>query len=62
MYSSSGDELTIRIPDDWTVPRTPGVNRLRWTAGPDGTIRFAQIDDEVREPAFAVPWVPVPDP
>lgn len=61
VYASSGDELTVRIPDDWTIPRTPGVNRLRWTIGPNGTIHFAQIDDEVREPAFAVPWVPMPD-
>ncbi len=48
---------TLRLPTDWRIPRTPGVNRLRWTADGKGTIHFDQIDDEIRDDTFAAPWV-----
>ena len=56
VYMAAKDELVVRLPDDWSIPRTPGVNRLRWSVDGDGTIRFTQIDTELREPAFTVPW------
>jgi pimeloyl-ACP methyl ester carboxylesterase len=62
VYMASKDELLVRVPEDWTIPRTPGVNRLHWTVDPNGTVQFSQIDTEAREPAFAVPWTRVGDP
>ena len=58
VYASEGNTLTIRIPIDWKVPRTPGVNRLRWTADADGTVHFTQIDKERLETGFLEPFVP----
>jgi hypothetical protein len=59
VYAAGDDEIVIRIPDNLTMPRTAGVNRLTWTVDPDGTVHFTQIDDELREPEFTVPWVRV---
>jgi pimeloyl-ACP methyl ester carboxylesterase len=57
VYDVTGDELLFRIPTDWKISRTPGVNRLRWTADADGTLHLKQIDDQPAEESFTVPWV-----
>lgn len=62
VYAATGDTMTIRIPIDWKVPRTPGVNRLRWTADADGTIHFTQIDQERLETGFLEPFVKITAP
>jgi hypothetical protein len=62
VYAATGDTMTIRIPIDWKVPRTPGVNRLRWTADADGTIHFTQIDEERVETGFLEPFVRITAP
>ncbi len=61
IYSDTGDEVTVRIPIDWKVPRTPGVNRLRWTADPNGTLHLVQIDGYRPETGFAEPLVRIGD-
>ena len=61
VYSAIADEVTLRLPIEHKVPGTPGVNRFRWTVDPDGTLRFQQIDDELRDAWFTVPWVRVGD-
>jgi len=57
-YAAVDDEVTFLWPFDWRIPRTPGVNTARWTAGDDGAIRFEQLDGEQPEGWIAVPWVP----
>lgn len=57
VYSATGDVLTIRIPTDYRIPRTSGVNRFRWTADAKGTVYLEQIDDEIRDESFSTPWV-----
>jgi pimeloyl-ACP methyl ester carboxylesterase len=59
IYQAMGNQVTFRIPDDWTIPRTPGVNRLRWRVDGDGTIRLTQVDHELPEPWFSAPLRPV---
>jgi hypothetical protein len=59
VYASAGDEIVIRLPDERTIPRTSGVNRLRWTVDATGVIRFVQLDDELPDVSYAAPWVPV---
>lgn len=59
-YAAIGDRVTFLWPFDWRFPRTPGVNLARWTADPDGTLHFEQLDAEQRESWIAVPWIPAP--
>ena len=59
VYSATGNVLTIRIPTDYRIPRTSGVNRFRWTADAKGTVHLEQIDDEIRDESFSTPWVRV---
>ena len=61
VYAAKGDELTVRIPIDWKVPRTPGVNRLTWTVDPDGTVHLTQIDRERPELGFSQPLARIGD-
>ncbi len=61
IYAATGDDVTIRLPSDWAIPRTPGVNRLTWTVDPDGTLHFTQVDGELVEAAYTVPWVRIGD-
>ncbi len=58
-YAEAGGEVVFRWPFDWRIPRTPGVNRASWTADPDGTLHFVQLDDAASESWLAVPWAPV---
>lgn len=57
VYDVTGDELRFRIPNDWKISGTPGVNQLRWSMDADGTLHFTQLDDQPREESFSVPWV-----
>jgi alpha/beta hydrolase fold len=59
VYQVSGKEVVFRIPTDWKIPRTPGVNHLTWAVGANGTLTFQQVDHERREAAFGVPWLRV---
>lgn len=61
VYAATGQELTIRLPEDWRIPGTPGVNRLRWTRDADGTIRLEQVDDARRDDSFISPWTRIGD-
>ena len=61
VYAAVGDEVTFRIALDNKIPRTPGVNRFTWSMDPDGTLHLLQIDDELRDVWFAVPWIRVGD-
>jgi hypothetical protein len=57
IYAAAGDEVVFRLPTEWKIPRTPGVNRLRWTVDAAGTLTFEQLDDELPDPRFAIPWI-----
>jgi pimeloyl-ACP methyl ester carboxylesterase len=58
IYEASTDhDVVFRIPIDWKIPRTSGVNQLTWAVDAKGTLTFRQVDAERREPAFGVPWV-----
>jgi pimeloyl-ACP methyl ester carboxylesterase len=57
VYAAAGDEVVFRLPAEWKVPRTPGVNRFRWTVDAAGTLTFEQLDDELADPKFAIPWI-----
>jgi alpha/beta hydrolase family protein len=59
VYSAIGDVLTLRIPWDYRIPRTSGVNRFRWTSDKLGTVRLEQIDEETLDESFSTPWIPV---
>jgi len=59
IYQVTRHDVVFRLPTDWKIPRTPGVNHLTWAVDSKGTLTFKQIDSELPEPAFAVPWVPV---
>ena len=61
IYAATGDAVTIRLPADWAIPRTPGVNRLTWTVDADGTLQFKQVDGELVEAVYTVPWVRIGD-
>lgn len=61
IYAATKGEVTIRVPSDWTIPRTPGVNRLKWTVDANGTLHFTQIDRELVEVVYTVPWVRIGD-
>ena len=59
VYSASAHDVVFRLPADWKIPRTPGVNHLTWTVDANGTLTFQQVDAERREPVFGVPWIRV---
>jgi hypothetical protein len=61
VYDVDGSTMTFRLPLDWKVPRTPGVNTLTWSVDAAGTLRFSQTDPYVVEPAFGKPWTRVSD-
>jgi hypothetical protein len=56
LYQVTGKEVVFRIPSDWKIPRTPGVNHLTWAVDGNGTLTLQQVDHEPREAAFGVPW------
>jgi alpha/beta superfamily hydrolase len=60
-YAATGDEVTFVWPIEHKISRTSGVNVARWTADPDGTLHFVQLDAEQIESWIAAPWVPVAD-
>ena len=57
VYAVVGAQVLLRLPVDWKIPRTPGVNRLTWTVDSGGTLHFVQVDGELVEAVFTVPWV-----
>jgi hypothetical protein len=59
VYDVDGNTLRFRIPTDWKIPRTSGVNELRWTVDATGTLHFTQVDGDLPEPVFTLPWTPV---
>lgn len=59
VYAAAAGEVTIRLPLDWAIPRTPGVNRLKWTVDADRTLHFTQVDGELVEAVYTVPWLRV---
>jgi pimeloyl-ACP methyl ester carboxylesterase len=59
VYQVSGNAVVFRIPTDWKIPRTPGVNHFTWAVDANGTLTFQQVDHERREAAFGVPWLRV---
>lgn len=61
VYAAEAGEVIFRSPEDWKIPRTPGVNRLRWSVDAGGTITLVQIDSERIEPTFLAPWVRIGD-
>lgn len=57
-YAATGDKVTFLWPLDYKLARTSGVNVARWTADPDGTLHFVQLDAEHPEAWLTFPWVP----
>jgi pimeloyl-ACP methyl ester carboxylesterase len=56
IYAVDGSTVTVRLPLDWKIPRTPGLNTLTWAVDADGTLHLKQTDTYAIEPVYAMPW------
>jgi pimeloyl-ACP methyl ester carboxylesterase len=61
IYAATARELTLRIPEDWRMPGTSGVNRFGWTRDADGAIHLVQRDGELPDDSFTTPWTRIGD-
>jgi pimeloyl-ACP methyl ester carboxylesterase len=56
IYRVTGDEITIVLHQGWVFPMTSNIHRFRWSVDDDGTLTFEQLEPDLLDPQFAIPF------